>query len=78
MPYAKKINLKYIYKASQCTDINDCILSIKDIQSQMMDLRATGYFPDRSAYIRLNSLWKKLKALEKKRIEKQWKKDKKH
>lgn len=60
MPYANYINLKDIYKASQCTDENDCILSIKDLENRIKIAYKMGYYPHRAVYQRLNSLTKKM------------------
>lgn len=60
MPYARQISLNDIYKASQCTDVRDCILSIRDLKKRMHQSYLDGYSPDRRSYLRLNSLYKKL------------------
>lgn len=55
--------LSGIYKASQCTDINDCIIALAQARKVAASLKCVRG-QSRSVYIRINSLEKRLKSFQ--------------
>jgi hypothetical protein len=63
MPYALKFNKNIAYKASQCTDVRDCELSLESLANYKQRCNDMGLFPPRSYYLRKFSLEKKMSKL---------------
>jgi hypothetical protein len=63
MPYSIKFDRKICYKASQCTDIDDCIIALNILDEYMLALNKIGYSAPRAYYQRKFSLEKKAKKL---------------